>query len=1131
MRKIKTWQKDLTDKIKKSWPQNEQGKERELTRKIHALCEVELGLYLLSQLAPCEPAKALWVLLTGYAFPTLIANWSQEQLQMLGNARYLLSHLRSSYKWEGTLKMYRQLNERVRGYDVEEKLETPAEQRPVSICSDRYQVYEKTLRSTIPHSQDTVRWGSDKSYLFFDDKNQISSVSIPKELVFSPPTRHSHAIAQKGDEISVSWNELIETAKWMDDRAGAENDSSWVGRLSRVKLEIFEENSEVLTPANQMTLKGLTHLIGMVSAGKSTLMEVLAVWAARQGLHITLVVGDVIGALNLAEKFRKLQISVAPILGASSRDRHTERLHRVVTAENPLEPLTQKHPGFDWLSTECLLEVLRDESKDEPLSVTHKPCGKLYLPSKEEEQYTCPIYSQCQFHQAQQDLVSASIWIATPASLVYTWVPRQLSPEPPPDSKKASGGKKQKSGKDSKGIKIRFAEMVYRRSNLVIVDEADQVQMQLDSTFSPCQTLVSRGESAWLNQLRKHVDDLIDQQGREQLDEESVLRWKRAHLLVHLATDGIYNRILTNAEIRKWIDDAEYFTELVLFGKLARELSGSAREETEQHPGYQKLKELFDQYIDDPLGDKNDSPLADLALKAIASENEEQVRRRLKVWINQQLEEIGNPVPLTEKQMESAAFKLEFALLVAVLLDRLNRLWGDWKQVEARLNLDKADSAWFNRPPEDYSAVIPVAPMGNLLALQYVPPLDVSEGAGDLRFFRCMGVGRSLLLNFHQLFHNDGIPGPHVLLLSGTSWAGKSPGCHVQVPVAGVLRSPEKEVDAIKNQSSFELLYFKDENNSPIKVSGMSGNQRETALRKLLNKLTESGKIPGGKAGKSLLEKELEKLEEGRKRILLVVGSYKEAEIAYHYLENLSTWRGKSIPLISDDDELEDSQGLPRGLVAKFAKKPAKILIAPLLSIERGHNILNDENQAAIGAAYFLVRPHEHPKDISYAIYSINRWAIEHSENLSWIEQQNPPGSLTIDRVGEKFRLEAFNRWRSLLQVPMIYRAMPKKEREAVTWNQLVAVWQVIGRLIRGGCPARVFFCDAAFAPNTASGDGQPDTAATSLLVGMEQVLRPYFEPNSKVQISARDEQLVKALYEPFYEAIKKTKKLQKEIH
>jgi hypothetical protein len=46
----------------------------------------------------------------------------------------------------------------------------------------------------------------------------------------------------------------------------------------------------------------------------------------------------------------------------------------------------------------------------------------------------------------------------------------------------------------------------------------------------------------------------------------------------------------------------------------------------------------------------------------------------------------------------------------------------------------------------------------------------------------------------------------------------------------------------------------------------------------------------------------------------------------------------------------------------------------------------------------------------------------------------------------------------------------------------------------------------------------------------MEQVLRPYFEPNSQFQISPREKQLVKALYEPFYEAIKKTKKLTKEL-
>jgi len=33
------------------------------------ICEVELGLYLLSQIAPEAPARALWVLLTGYNFP------------------------------------------------------------------------------------------------------------------------------------------------------------------------------------------------------------------------------------------------------------------------------------------------------------------------------------------------------------------------------------------------------------------------------------------------------------------------------------------------------------------------------------------------------------------------------------------------------------------------------------------------------------------------------------------------------------------------------------------------------------------------------------------------------------------------------------------------------------------------------------------------------------------------------------------------------------------------------------------------------------------------------------------------------------------------------------------------------
>jgi hypothetical protein len=204
--------------------------------------------------------------------------------------------------------------------------------------------------------------------------------------------------------------------------------------------------------------------------------------------------------------------------------------------------------------------------------------------------------------------------------------------------------------------------------------------------------------------------------------------------------------------------------------------------------------------------------------------------------------------------------------------------------------------------------------------------------------------------------------------------------------------------------------------------------------------------------------------------------------------------------------------------VDKLARTNAWLLVAPLLAVERGHNILNDEGVAALGAVYFLVRPHPRPDDITLAIQAINHWAIEQIENGF----ANAPGT-SLDERGRKFLIAAYRQWRHLLHLPMVYSTLPSIEREAVTWSQLVSIWQVIGRLVRGGREARVYFCDAAFARRTADGDEGGDTPVSSLLVSMRRVLRPFFDDDRDVTQkvpSPHERALVRILYGPFYAAI-----------
>src|SRR6266487_4373921 len=150
-------------------------------------------------------------------------------------------------------------------------------------------------------------------------------------------------------------------------------------------------------------------------------------------------------------------------------------------------------------------------------------------------------------------------------------------------------------------------------------------------------------------------------------------------------------------------------------------------------------------------------------------------------------------------------------------------------------------------------------------------------------------------------------------------------------------------------------------------------------------------------------------------------------------------------------------------------------------------------------------------------MHSISHWAIDmHSNNdLLAILCENPQPDL--ESVGKKFRVVAFSEWRRLLRTPLRYGTLRNADRQALTWSQLVSMWQVIGRLVRGGCAAQVFFCDAKFAPHTANLE-PGDRESTSLIIGMLEVLRPYFDCTSDKAPPAQH--LASALPGPLYQAL-----------
>ncbi|MBT2400398.1 hypothetical protein [Streptomyces sp. ISL-100] len=1214
MRNSSEWYQPLAKALEPVWPQELHDVSPSL------LCQVELGLYLMESLDPSLDARGVYTLLGGYPFAAAAGIvTTPAQRDRLDVARHLLWKLRRRRMWHQCLETYGQVPERLRGYRLPEE-GVPARRVEPTVAGDRFGRFERAL-SRLPDFDQRQLQLAPAGQARFTERHRPASVTILDELCFPPATGHdlSRVPDTAGRPLDVPLAELADTARWMEAVEAARGLPSghWVRRLEDLQLDVLSVDGLRFEGSLVLSLDRLLHLVGMVGAGKSTLMNLIAVWGARKGLRTTLVVGDVAEQLTLVGQFRDLGLTAAPVIGGTTREQHASRLHRRLAARGQASLLQHDDPAFDDLSTVCVLDAQRGLEASEPLRYVDAPCTELRPVKKprptavedipmpvyrhdesgrleegagameleaSRSDHGCPVWSVCPRHATDRELVDALIWVANPASLLQSAVPHHLNAE-----------------------RLRHLELACLRSDIVIVDEADRVQIQLDTAFAPSATLIVRGPDSWLDRLDIHKIGELARQGRLPLSARDVERWSASLDLVSTAANRLYRRLITEDDLRAWAD-IEYFSAWTLQEKLINEwyprpradgsLLDGASSDTEVYdsdgesegidstprtPGTEawdarrsEVTKALDAFRDDPLGDRGPhSELTDALIRRAGdllynldqSATSQRVRSVLDVLL------IGSPVmdgslcqeapgpgkpdrdPVdtwgTEPWLERATRRLEFTLVLAALHQRLERVTFLWPQAEAALHLDSADNELSRRPPLDYAPVVPEAPMGNVLGFQYLPedpergPEGDEQRSGTLRFFRCAGVGRELLLNLPALGSDPaaGRPGPHVLLMSGTSWAGTSTRAHVMAPVKAILKPHQAAVDSIR-QTRFSTLFLYDGEGTPLTLSGAKLDTRERVLSQMVTQLGKSA--PGST---SLLDRELRQIEDGgRRRALLLVGSYHDARTAADLLERMPRWRGKVRVLASDKAELDHSgpgdtatdgftsaSAVRRGDLAAFAKDDdAEVLVAPLMAIERGHNILNDSHKAAFGTVLFLARPHPRPDDLSLAVFAVNDWVTR------FVRDQPGPEAGTfgklvadatdLDAAGLAFRLESRKEWRRLLSRRYIYSRLGDAEKTSFAWDQLVTIWQVIGRLVRGGVPARVVFVDAAFAPALAEA-GAPPAAATrsgrrrtedGLLIKLRDVLAPYFDEDAVPESfpNPADPALVRTLYHPLYDAL-----------
>lgn len=1078
-----------------------------------AVLELELSLYLLETVAHGQSVRAVPALLDGYGAATAVA--AQPPLAdtpaRLANGRTLLWRRQRPFGWDALLRSYFTVPDHVRGYDITQ--DGVPRRRPCRVAPQRWDIYEEMITGPLPFDAALHTIAGPGRYRM-SSTARGAGIDLPEDVPRSAVgTQHDVGVRERRP-VTVTWAELLRTAQEMDLADGnTGRNHKWADRMREATLQLRTQDDS-FDDATTLTVDGMLHMVGLVSVGKSTLVMVLSVWAAQRGRTATLVVGDNSTALRIVDTLsRYREVRAAPVLGAN-RARHADRLHRLQPP--PAGRLVPADPfGFEFVSTACALDSLRPDAA-RPLGIREAPCQDLVAHDpdnatgawRDKPRRTCPLWHGCQRHEAARRLVEANIWVATPWSLVHTRLPSPLS-----------------------GQRMRYLEAAWRRSDLIVVDEADQVQANLDEMFANAQVLLGPSDEAWIDEIGARVEEKLRVSGRAQNASHEVRRFSRAVQHARTAATIIYqilqrDRVRRGNPVLKTIDK-DYFTAWALFDQLAQDWAGHRTgprrrpaDGWEEDPLYRTLRDCFNAVIDDPTGAPEGlaGELVALVRNQLTDTEEDRQDLRLRQWLTDlaKREVVPGRTP-SLAEVETEAWRLELAIAVAVMAHRLNLLLALWPQAAAELDMHDSLTAELRRPPTDLMSAVPDSPMGNVLGFQYVEdePAGPAGGLGQFRFFRYSGVGRILLTGLPGLFPADG-PGPNVLLLSGTSWAGTSPRYHIDVPVGAILRPSPDKLDEIARTTFALDIQTTGERSTPIWVSGRYGAERDAALRAMVTALTRPGPGPGRL---SRLERERAALPRNRRKIMLLVGSYAEARLVTDALVRAKPSWSDQVRCLIGDDELEsgweNTHLLRRADVARFGGEDAGwILVAPILAVERGHNILNEDGVAALGAAFFLVRPHPRPRDLSYVTQRINQYA-QHQMRDWRLEPSAPHERLAT--AGITRRRDAQRQWRRLLHSRVVYSQLDGDERRRVAWTQLVTIWQVVGRLLRGGQAAKVYFCDAAFAPNTAQAEqGLLDDAGTSLLHGMREVLLPYFDPAS----TDPDRHLVRALYRPLHDAL-----------
>lgn len=651
----------------------------------------------------------------------------------------------------------------------------------------------------------------------------------------------------------------------------------------------------------------------------------------------------------------------------------------------------------------------------------NEPCHKLI---KNKERYICPYYSVCPSTKMQRDAVKSDIVITTVAGLAAIRIGSERD---------------------------LFLNHVLEQADLVIFDECDRVQKNLDEFFAPSMSFMD-----FINNNADYCSNDMKKSHEERRRDYNEAYYSE---LLHRAPsvlDIVENAL--SSDIKSWTPLKKTFSSMTLYEQLKED--GVPEDITNDL--YKCIDGTFN---------SNDQELNVLYSKACDSLDDGLFDMLLNSWLSRHQ---------GYKHSRETFRHIKIFMIVAAFDAYIHSIEDVYSMIINENTPSNELAEFLSARFAAQQKILPSSVLGNLFGMK-------SDNKNGLQLYRQYAFGRSLMtkIPWLRMSKNGEMCGPHVLLLSGSSWADGCLEYHINSPVNYLLETEEWKRELLSKTEISELGISE-------RVSGSGQKERLEHLKNVI---------------KNSMDTIIGELERDGK-ILVIVNSYKEADTAREHLQSFLNKENLGIRvacMMPGESTNSEDYYVPRGTIAKFHINSARILVAPAAAIERGYNIVDETGHSSFGSVFFMVRPMPVPDDITQKCAKLN----------GLIDKEFSKRTFTNEfEKAQAIRRYATKQWNIIERnAKMPLKHLEEYLKRDVTASIFILILQIFGRLARitdtTKSPPRIYFVDGAFR----TGEDNPDgyDCLNELIGYLDEMMN---NPDNG--------EIAKTLYQPFYVAFKK---------